>query len=456
MIDIWKPEGTHIKETEKVVSEIEKYVRSVKHVTSVSSFVGQGASRFLLVYSPEKPNTAYAQLLVDVDDWTVIDDLAVEVQNHLDNNFPDTLNVVKKFLLGPGEGGKIQIRLSGPDYDKLRSYASETMKIMEDDGGAKGIRSDWRQKVKTLVPVFSEAQARRTGIERQDLAKAIEEGFDGLTLGVYRQDDELLPIIARARENERKDVKNIGNLQIWSPTAQRMVPIRQVVSKFDVKWENPIIRRRNRRPTITVHCDQKSGNASVLLSRIKPKLDAIVLPEGYSLEYGGEYEDSRNAQAALASNIPAFLVMMVLVVVFLFNSVRQPLIIWLTVPLSVIGVSAGLLLTKQPFGFMALLGFLSLSGMLIKNAIVLIDEIKFQIGNGINPYSAVLDSSVSRMRPVAMAALTTVLGMMPLLTDAFFVSMAVTIMFGLTFACVLTLIVVPVLYAIFYKISSPK
>jgi multidrug efflux pump subunit AcrB len=207
-------------------------------------------------------------------------------------------------------------------------------------------------------------------------------------------------------------------------------------------------------PTITVKCDPTSGPASDALKVVQPKLEAMELPAGYSLEWGGEYEDSGDAQSALAGKLPAVGLLMVLIVICLFNSIRKPLVIFLTVPLAVIGVTAGLLLTGQPFGFMALLGFLSLSGMLIKNAIVLIDEINTQLREGKAPFEAVVDSGVSRVRPVSMAALTTVLGMIPLVADAFFVSMAVTIMFGLTFATLLTLVFVPVLYACFFRVRT--
>ena len=187
-----------------------------------------------------------------------------------------------------------------------------------------------------------------------------------------------------------------------------------------------------------------------------PQIEAIKLPQGYSLEWGGEFENSNDAQAGIAANAPLFLITMVLIVIFLFNSIRQPLVIWFTVPFALIGITAGLLLTRQPFGFMALLGMLSLVGMQIKNAIVLVDEINTQLKIGKLPFTAVLDSAVSRIRPVSMAAATTVLGMMPLLLDAFFKSMAVTIMFGLTFACILTMIIVPVFYVIFFKIKWVK
>jgi multidrug efflux pump subunit AcrB len=212
--------------------------------------------------------------------------------------------------------------------------------------------------------------------------------------------------------------------------------------------------RRDRKPTITVFADAKTGPASILFNRLRPQLEAIDLPQDYFLGWGGEYEDTANARGPLMASLPIFVTMMVLITIALFNSLKEPLIIWLCVPLALIGVTGGLLLTAQPFGFMALLGFLSLMGMLIKNAVVLIDEIRLQRSETPDLLTAILNSGTSRLRPVAMAASTTALGMIPLLLDAFFVAMAVTIIFGLMFATVLTMILVPVLYAIFYGASS--
>jgi multidrug efflux pump subunit AcrB len=231
-----------------------------------------------------------------------------------------------------------------------------------------------------------------------------------------------------------------------------MIPLRQVVAGFETEFEDDIIVRVDRKRAIKVIADPRVGNASPIFNRIRPQVEAIALPEGYKLEWWGEVRDAAKAQAGLAATIPIFIIAMILVVIALFNSLRQPLVIWLTVPLALIGVAGGLLLTGQPFGFMALLGFLSLSGMLIKNAIVLIDEINMQIGEGKDPFHGVVDAAVSRLRPVGMAAVTTILGMVPLFGDAFFIAMAVTICFGLGFATLLTMIVVPTLYSIFYRI----
>lgn len=454
MVDVWLPQGTHIDETRKLVESVEGYVLNQEGVTHVSSLIGKGGLRFLLTYTPEKLNSAYAQLLVDVDDPVIIDALLVNIENYLQQTYPDVLGYTSKFQLGPGSTGKIQARLSGPDRNVLRELTSEVQSILHADANAKAIRTDWRQRVKTVRPIVSEEQANLNGITRADIAHVLMEGFQGERVGVYREGDLLLPIIMRADEAERSNIKSLYNLQIWSRAAGAMIPLRQVVSGFETVYEDEIIMRRNRKPTITVFADPIAGPATKLFARVRPQIEAIDLPEGYELEWGGEYEDSGKAQAGLAASIPMFVMAMILITIMLFNSLRQPLIIWLVVPLAVIGVTVGLLSTHQPFGFMSLLGFLSLMGMLIKNAIVLIDEINLQSGEGKDLMSAIIDSGVSRLRPVGMAASTTALGMIPLLFDAFFVAMAITIIAGLMFATLLTMVVVPVLYATFYKTES--
>ncbi len=452
-VSMWTPYGTYIKDTAKEIGWLEAFLMKQKHVKSVTSFIGQGAPRFILTYTPEDKDTGYALALIEVDDPANIDELYDKTAKFVKND-PNLWEVLK-FRLGPGDGGKIQARFSGPNKDDLYTLSEKAIKIMEDDGQLQGVRSDWRGKVKVLTPVFSPQQARRNGIDYQDFAKALREGFQGEAIGVFREKDNLISIVARAPSPGRNDVKTIQELQIWSPVAQKMIPLRQVMSGVKVSWEYPVLARRNRRPTVTVHSNPIKGvPASVPFERVRKKIEALKMPPGTFLEWGGDYESSHDAQAGLATSLPIFGVLIVLMLIFLFNNLKQPMIILLTVPLAAIGITVGLLVFKQPFGFMALLGAMSLMGMQIKNAIVLIDEINCQTATGKEAFLAVVDSAVSRVRPVAMAAATTVLGMIPLVKDAFFVSMAVTIMFGLTFACILTLVVVPVFYSIFYKIKA--
>jgi multidrug efflux pump subunit AcrB len=452
MVDVWLPVGTRLDQTDHLTGEMAKSIQEIPGVTHITTSVGQGTLRFLLTYSPERADSSYALFLVDVKNHRLINEVLPKIQEELSDKFPDAQIIAKRFLLGPGEGGRVQVRFSGEDYNTLRKLAGQAMDILREDGGAKGIRIDSREPVAVLRPLFSEAQARLTGITRTDLGTTLATASSGRPIGVYREGDELLPIVARSPASERTNPDLLRDVQIFSPVAGRFIPVRQIVSDFATTLEDPIIMRRDRLPTITVHADPASGLASVLFGRVRNKIEAIPLPPGYRMEWGGEYENSSEAQAALAGTLPLFLLMMVLIVIFLFNSLRVTLIIWLTVPFSIIGIVIGLLTFNQPFGFMALLGGLSLSGMLIKNGIVLVDEVNVQLAAGKQPWNAIVDAAVSRVRPVSMAVLTTVFGLIPLLLDVFFGAMAVTIVFGLLFASILTLILVPVLYSLFFRV----
>lgn len=454
LVHYWLPQGTYITETAQSLSQIARDLMEYDEVAAVACCAGQGFLRFQLTYTPEEPNPAYGVVLVTVENYKQIPALMKKVNAYLAEAHPEAQSYCRRFMLGPGDPFKIQARLRGADPRVIRGLSLQIEQIMIAMPEATDVSTDWRQQVPVIRPLVAETQARNAGITRTDIAHALLYATEGRTVGYYREKDELLPIIARSPQAERADASELNNVEIYSTVAQRFIPLRQAVVDFKTVTENQIIRRRNRLPTLTVRCDPKEGPASPVFAALQGPIEAIGLPEGYTLEWGGEYENSTDAQAALMANIPVIVVLIVLIVITLFNSVRQPLIIFLTVPLAIIGVTAGLLLTDQPFGFMALLGFMSLAGMLIKNSIVLIDEINAQLASGKNPFLAVVDSGVSRVRPVSMAALTTVMGMLPLVTDAFFVAMAVTIMFGLTFATVLTLVVVPALYTLFYKIPA--
>jgi len=451
LVNYWRPQSTDIRETSKDMQSIEKHIRTISGVKNVTSIVGVGATRFSLVYTPEKANSSYGQFLVEVNDYRSIDKIASQVTSYLQETSPDSEPTIDKIRLGPGGGAKIEARFSGPDSIILRKLAEQAAKVFHSNPQAIDIRDDWRQRVKIIEPVYIYNQATLTGISRSALSDALETAFSGKHVGVYREGDNLIPIVSRWPDKERLNIANIDDVPIWSPLLKKTVPVGQLVNQFNTRWENAIIHRRNRMPTLTVSCNPKSIPAGTLLKQLIPKIAAIPLPAGYQMEWGGEYESANDAQIALAAQIPLSILGMILIVILLFNAVRQPLIIWLCVPLSLIGVTAGLLITDNAFEFMALLGFLSLMGMLIKNAVVLIDQIDFEIKAGKAVLEGIVDSCMSRMRPVALAAVTTVLGMTPLLFDAFFTSMAVTIMFGLTFATILTLIMVPVFYAIFFR-----
>ena len=452
--DLWNVEGTDIRKTRDDTVAIEKYLLSLDGVESTASFIGGGATRFTLVYNPESPSGAYAQIIVSAHSLQDIPRIQDQLMTWVKTEYPDSEPKLKPLRIGPGRDAKIEARVSGPDPVVLRELSTKVQQIFADDGGAINIRDDWRQPVKVIRPVFNEKVARQIGITRSEVSSAMLTSFEGQTIGIFKDGIRLLPIVVVPPRVEREDVAAIRDISVYSPVLRQVIPVGQVVSDFELEWADARIRKRNRILTITPSCDPAQGLATTLLERLKPKVESMQLPPGYSIEWGGEYEDSRDANAAIGKSLPAGFLAMIIVVILLFGKIRQPLIIWLTVPLAIIGITAGLLMMDVAFGFMGLLGALSLTGLLIKNAIVLIEEIDNQIASGKEALSAVLDSAVSRMRPVMMAASTTILGMAPLLSDVFFLDMAVVIMFGLGFASILTLIVVPVLYTMLFRIKA--
>ncbi len=454
MVDMRMPLGTHIDTTKQESIKLEEKLMEMEGVTNVTNIVGKGALRFLLTYAPERPSSSFAHFLVDVENAKDIDGIIETIDNEFPMQFPDANLYGYKFELGPGSKGKIEARFFGEDANVLRSLANQTLSILNAEADAKSIRTDWRERVKVIKPQILEQQAIELGLNKASIAKTLRMAFQGLTVGVFREGDLLLPIILKAPPEESSDIASLKNIQIWSSVAGQMIPISQVVSHTEVEFEDEIIYRRDRKRSISIYADPAQGTASQLLETIGPKIEALDIPDGYYLEWGGEFESSSEANASLAASIPIFMGIMVILTIFLFNSLRQALVIWLCVPLTLIGVAAGLLLFDQPFNFMAILGFLSLVGMLIKNAIVLVDEINEQNSSGKSPLSAILDSGVGRLRPVAMAAATTALGMIPLFFDAFFVAMAITIIFGLMVATVLTMLVLPVFYAIIFRVPN--
>jgi multidrug efflux pump subunit AcrB len=453
LVEYWLPQGGSIHATERDITEIEQHVLGMDGVKHVSATIGQGAIRFLLTYSPEKANASYAQLQVEVEELDDIARLKPAIQQYIEENYPESIPAVKRFINGPADPGAVQVKIVGNDERELRRLSAEVKAIFASHPDAFNIRTDWGDPVKVVRPILAKEQANLNGITRQDVARAIKAGFEGVTVGVYREGIDLLPVIVRAPAPERLNVANIKNLRIWSPVAGRSIPLTQVVTGFETVWEDQIITRVNRRRAITVLCDPEFGLATNILAYVRPRVEALDLPEGYTLEWWGEYKSTTEAQASLAGSMPLFILLMIVTVIVLFNSLRQTLVIWMLVPLGIVGVTIGLLATGLPFNFLALLGFLSLIGMIIKNSIVLVDEINIQIGEGLSDYDAILASGTSRLRPVAMAAATTVLGMAPLFPDPFFNALAVTVASGLTFATVLTMIVLPVFYAVIFNVK---
>lgn len=457
VVDYFLPEGTDIERTREDMLALEAYVQTIDGIEHVQTTVGGGTLRYMLTYEVASDNAAYGQLLLRTADYRLNDDLIAEIQAYADDNFPDAQAKVWKFRLGPGGGSKIEATFSGPDPAVLRELAGQAKAIMAADPRAVLIKDDWRRPVPVMQPVFSQNKGERVGITRKDVADALAENFSGLQRGVYREGDTLIPIISRAPIEERTNTWDLVSIQIISPTTQQAVPLAQVIDDGYVIWRDGRLLREDRVLTIKAQADPAIGElADSLFSRLRPQIEAIELPDGYTFKWDGEFGSSTEAQGNLASTIPLGLLAMVLVVVVLFNAIRQPIVIWAIVPLAIVGVVFGLSVTQTPLEFMGILGLLSLSGLLIQNSLVLVDSTDELIASGMPRFDALVESAASRLRPVTMGAFTTVLGILPLYFDAFFKSMTVVLAFGLSFATLITLLVTPVLYALLFGIRREE
>jgi multidrug efflux pump subunit AcrB len=458
MIDYWAPEGARIQDVSAALRELEGRLLDSDHVDHVTTFVGQGPPRFYLPVDPESPHASYGQLIVNTPAYRDIEPLIAEFQPWIVENVPDAMVRVRKYGVGPAETWPFEARFTGPaeaDVGLLRQLGASGIDLLADNPLATDIRTDMRTQVFRVVPVYDQENGRWANVAREDIARATKRAFDGVQVGLYREGDDLHPILLRHAVEERdRAAAEMELLQVNSPGQTRMVPLSAVTEAIRAEWEDPIIVRWNRRRAITVQGDAAGVTFPTLHASVMTDFEAIELPPGYEFLWDGEYASTVEAQAGLLPGIVPAVVIMLFIIVALFNAVRPPLIIIATIPFAFIGISTGLLVTQAAFGFVALLGAMSLAGMMIKASIVLLDQIGIERAAGKSPYAAVVDSAVSRLRPVALASATTVLGVIPLLKDLFWVSMSVTIMAGLTVGTILVMVLVPVLYATLFRIPA--
>lgn len=449
------PQGTSIERTSRDLEKVEDWLSGRDDVVSVATFVGQGASRFLLTYSGEKPNPSYGHLIIRTETIEEIPALQAELEAFGRASFPEGEFRTRRLVFGPGGGDPIEARFSGPDPSVLRELGNDAMTLLAaTTNDLIDLRINWREQELIIKPDYSIDRGQTAGINRDDVASILQFATSGTQAGYYREKERQIPIIVRMN---RESGSSLNDQVVFSSTTNSFVPVDQVINGFNYEVQNTLIHRRDRVPTLTVSGDIPADKTPAEVhSQIRNAIENMPLPQGYKMEWGGDFETSGDAQASLGRQLPISLIVMVLISILLFNALRQPIIIWLLVPMSVNGVVLGLLGTGLPFTFTALLGLLSLSGMLIKNGIVLVEEIDIVRREGLALQDAIVTACTSRLRPVMLAAATTILGMAPLLSDAFFVSMAVTIMGGLAFASILTLVAAPVFYYIFFSRDESK
>ncbi|WP_339764724.1 efflux RND transporter permease subunit [uncultured Sulfitobacter sp.] len=441
-------QGTSIETTSRDVKIVEDWLAERDDVEAVTATIGKGLSRFMLTYAAPDSDSSFAQLVIRAKAKEDIPALRADLDQFVINTLPWAELQSKRIIFGPPVSSDIAARFSGPDADVLRDLANQAKEILIT--ATPNLHSeyiDWREQEIVTRPLYAEDRAQAAGISRSDVANAIALATNGIPAGTYRERDRLIDIIVRTPRSETARDGQLLDQIVYSSAIQDYLPLMQLIDGFEVLTQNPVVERRNRVQTITVNANVIDGlTAPSVFPEVRAQIEAIELPPGYVMEWGGEFESAGDAQESLGKQMPLSFGTMLLITILLFGKLRQTAVIWTIVPMSIIGVSLGLLFTGLAFSFTALLGLLALSGMLIKNAIVLVEEIDVQKAEGLSQKEAIITASVSRLRPVILAAGTTILGMIPLLYDGFFAAMAVTIMGGLGFASVLTLIGVPVLY----------
>ena len=452
-VDVWLPEGTRIEESDRQMTEMTAYLNSLEGVKKVSSFVGQTPPRYYLANAAYGPQPNYAQCLVEADTPEKSRELQAMLYDRLPEMFPDALVRVNSFEINSIPQALIEARFCGDDPEVLDSLTNLALEIMRKNPKVLNARNEWGNMALMIKADYDPVKAGRLNVGRHDMMNAVKAVNDGTAVGVYRDRDKKVPVLLHTDVKGSWDMESVEDLPIWN--GRNSAPLGQVANSIGLAWEYPLVRTYDRKLSMAAQCDVKRGHTmKEVHSEIREEIERIRLPEGYTFFWDSQYKDQKEAMAALTKYFPLALIMLLVILVMLFGNFRQPLIIFLILPLSLIGMVFGLWVTGFQFGFFCIAGWLGLLGMIIKNVIVLLDEVNIQQKAGVEPYTAVIEATVSRARPVLMAALTTVFGSIPLLFDIVFGGMAATIVFGLSFATLLTLFVTPALYTIFYKISK--
>lgn len=452
-IDIWLPEGVKIEKTDETVSEMVKYIHSFKQTDIVSSYVGRTPPRYYLSNVAFGPQSNYAQLLIKCNSPKESRQLHAILSDSIKIMFPNPLIKVNKFELSPLTEAVIEARFLGPDAVVLDSLSKIAIDIMRRNPKVADARNEWGNMTMMVNQKYDPVKAGVLGISKSHIMESVKSINDGTVVGVYRDNEDKVPVLLRTADANITTTEELSEYPIWN--GSQSAPLSQATRSIETVWEYPQIRTYNRQLSMAAMCGVKEGETMMEVhSEIRDEIENIKLPQGYSFFWDSQYKDQNEGLEALTKYFPIAFLLLAVILVALFRNFKEPLIIICILPLSLIGVSIGMLLTGFEFGFFPIAGWLGLLGMIIKNVIVLLDEINIQRRSGADPYLCVIEATVSRTRPVLMAATTTIFGMVPLLFDIVFGGMAATIVFGLTFATLLTLFITPALYSIFYKVKN--
>jgi multidrug efflux pump subunit AcrB len=465
--EIELPAGSPIQRTESAVKKIDTFIKENLNIrpmlrnvgiTNWASFIGQGAPRFILPYNPEMASPEYAYMILNATSRDALDKLIYPLESFCIEHFPDIKATIRPLDLGPPTWPPIEIRISGRTSDVLFDIVEKVKGKLRQIPGTKLIDDDWGGRSKKIMVKINQPRAHRAGVTNKDIAISLQTFLSGFETTKFREDDKLIPVTLRSVSGERHDIGMLETLNVYSQATGKSVPLKQVAD-IEINWQPAKIKRYNRLKTVTVEAGLKSGvTATEINNVLKPWLEEEKKNWGlgYSWEFGGEAETSSKANESIKVKLPVAALIIILLLVGQFNSIRRPIIILITIPLGLIGVVTGLLLANSYFGFMTILGIISLSGIVINNAIVLLDRIRIEIEeNKLKPQEAIIESAQRRLRPILLTACTTVGGLLPLWFGGgpLWEPMAIVIIFGLLFATILTLGIVPVLYSLFYRVS---
>jgi multidrug efflux pump len=452
------PEGTSIGVTEAAARKAERMLVGDPDIATYTSYIGQGAPRFWLGLNPVLPNANFAQIVIVTRDLKGRERVKARLERALaDGALPEARTRVDRFVFGPPVGYPVQFRVIGPDPLKVRDIAEQVRQVMAQNQKLIDPHLDWSEQAKSVRLEVNQDRARALGLTPQDVAQSLQTLLTGLTVTQYREGIESIDVVARAVPSERLDLDRLSELTIATRNGVA-VPLSQI-ARLNYQYEEPILWRRNRDLVLTVRGDIIDGvQAPDVSNEVLPKLKPIedALPYGYRIETGGAIEESAKANASLAAVFPVMAVVMLAILMIQLQSFSRLALVFATAPLGIIGGTGALLLSNRPFGFVALLGMIALAGMIMRNTVILVDQIDHDIAAGRGRHQAIIDATVRRARPVVLTALAAVLGMIPLARSLFWGPMAITIMGGLFVATILTLVVVPALYALWFRVRPDE
>ncbi|WP_299228993.1 efflux RND transporter permease subunit [uncultured Psychroserpens sp.] len=464
-VDINLPQGTRVEATQDVIKGIETYMTDellvtdnrLNGITDWSAYIGEGPESYDLGYTPDEPDASYAHILINTSDFIYNNEMVEKLDSYAFNNFPNA--DIKVGLLGSGGGGTpIEVKISGADPDVLAELAEHTKQKLKSVSGTKNIKDDWGPKTKKFVVNIDQNKAQLAGVTSADIATSLQTVLDGFQTGEYRENDKSIPILMRSNESQQQTLASIETLNIYAQNSGKSVPLLQVAT-IEPQWQYAKIKRLDIDRTINVSSElNATGNASAIMKEMKPYMEEVSKewPDGYTYQFGGDAENTAENMGAVISYLPLSGFIIILLLIIQFNSVRKTIMVASTIPLGIIGVVIGLLIFQEPFGFMPFLGVISLAGIVINNAIVLIDRIQIEENDLKRPIEdAIIAACLQRFRPILLATFTTVLGLIPLYLSGgeMWEGMAVSIMIGLLFGTVITLLFIPSFYSILFKVN---